>query len=186
MKKLIPVFLLLFLAVSCGDDCKDEYCPAGYVCVDGVCETADGTCPTGYEGDDCDVASNEKFAGSYNTTYTGTGGLSASAGTTVATITKVSGTSNKIRIEVDLDVEGSVLGQTIPLELSISIEGETEGDSYSISSTTIQTVVDIQGISLPIELTFSVDGDKIGEDELNSTLSMSGLLSGTIEMVGTK
>ena len=186
MKNLIPVFLLMFLAVSCGDDCKDEYCPTGYVCVDGVCETADGGCPMGYEGADCDVPSNVKFAGDYDTDYTGTGGLSSSGGNTTASVAVVSGTPNKIRIDVELSVEGNVLGQAIPLDLAVSIEGETDGDSYSIPTTTIETDVEVAGFPLPIELTFTVEGTKISENNLQSTLTMAGLLTGTILMDGTK
>lgn len=186
MKKLIPVFLLLMLAVSCKDECKDEFCPVGFVCVDGVCESTDDTCPIGYEGEDCNTASNAKFAGDYNTDYSGTGGLSGSNGNTIASVSLVSGTPNKIRIDVELAIEGSVLGQAIPLDLEISIEGEVDGDTYSIPTTTIQTVVDIQGLPLPVELTFSVEGEKISENELNSTLTMAGLLTGTVVMTGTK
>ena len=186
MKKLIPLFLILVLAFSCKDECKDEFCPAGYVCVEGVCETADGSCPIGYEGDDCLTPSNAKFAGSYDVDYTGTGGLSASSGTTVADVALVAGTPNKIRIDVDLDVEGNVLGQAIPLELSVSIEGETDGDNYSIPSTTIETEVEVGGFPLPVELTFSINGTKASETELNSTLTMAGLLTGTIVMTGVK
>lgn len=186
MKKLIPLFLVLILAISCKDECKDEFCPAGYVCVDGVCETADGSCPMGYEGEDCLTPSNAKFAGSYDVDYTGTGGLSASGGTTVADVTLVSGTPNKIRIEVDLNLEGNVLGTAIPLELAVSIEGETDEDTYSIPSTTIQTDVEVGGFPLPVELTFEIEGTKVSENVLNSTLTMSGLLSGTIVMAGEK
>ena len=186
MKKLIPVFLLLALMTSCKDECKDEFCPAGYVCVDGVCETSDGSCPVGFEGENCDVEENKKFEGDYNTTYTGTGGLSASSGTTIASVAAVAGKPNKIRIDVDLELVGNVLGQSIPLELSVSIEGETDGDTYSIPTTTIQTEVDIQGFPLPVELTFTVDGTKVSENQLNSTLTMAGLLSGTVNMEGTK
>ena len=186
MKKLIPVFLLMFLAISCKDECKDEFCPFGYVCNDGVCEKSDGTCPIGYEGDDCSTASNAKFGGNYDTDYTGTGGLSASSGNTTSEVVVVNGTPNKIRIDVDLDIVGNVLGQTIPLPLVISIEAETKGNTYKIPTTTIQTTVNISGFPLPVELTFKVDGTKVSENQLNSTLTMSGLLTGTIVMTGTK
>jgi hypothetical protein len=186
MKKLIPVFLLLFLAIACKDECKDEFCPSGYVCVDGVCEKSDGTCPIGYEGEDCATASNAKFAGNYDTDYSGTGGLSASSGNTTAEVVIVNGTPNKIRIDVALDMVGNVLGQTIPLPLTVSIEAETTGDTYKIPMTTIQTTVDVGGFPLPVELTFKIDGTKVSENQLNSTLTMSGLLSGTILMTGTK
>lgn len=186
MKKLLPLLFVMFLAISCKDECKDEFCPTGYVCVDGVCEKADGTCPTGYEGTDCATPSNAKFGGNYNTDYSGTGGLSASNGNTNAEVVVVNGTPNKIRIDVALDVEGNVLGQAIPLPLTISIEAETAGDSYSVSSTTIQTTVDVGGFPLPVELTFEVTGTKVSDNQLNSTLTMSGLLSGTIVMTGTK
>jgi hypothetical protein len=186
MKKLIPVFLLLFLAISCKDECKDEFCPSGYVCVDGVCENSDGTCPIGYEGEDCNTASNTKFAGNYDTDYTGTGGLSATNGNTTANVVLVNGTPNKIRIDVALDAVGNILGTSLPLPLTVSIEGEAIGDTYKIPSTTIQTTVDVGGFPLPVELTFKIDGTKVSDSQLNSTLTMSGLLSGTVVMTGTK
>lgn len=186
MKKLIPVFLLFVLASSCKDECKDEFCPEGYVCVDGVCENTDTSCPVGYEGPDCATEENKKFEGDYNTTYSGTGGLSATSGTTIASVSAVAGKPNKIRIDVDLALEGSVLGSPIPLDLTISIEGETDGDEYFIPTTTIQTEVEIQQFPLPVELTFTVEGTKVSENQLNSTLTMAGLLSGSVNMEGTK
>lgn len=185
MKKLIPLMMLLFVVSACSD-CKDEYCPTGYVCNDGVCEKSDGTCPIGYEGEDCATEANQKFAGNYNVDYTGGGGLSNSNGTTVANVSTVSGSPHKIRIDVDLALEGNVFGQAIPLDLSVSIVGDVDGDTYYVPNTTIETEVDVQGFPLPVELTFEVEGTKLSDSQLNSTLTMSGIIAGTVNMTGVK
>lgn len=182
MKKLLPIFLVMLLAISCGDECKDEFCPTGYVCVDGVCEKSDGTCPIGFEGDDCATASNAKFAGNYSTDYTGTGGLTGSDGSTLARVSTVANKPDKIYIQVELQVSANVLGQAIDVPLDVEIEASVEGDTYYIPNTTINTEV----AGLPISLNFEVEGEKISENQLNSTLTMTGALSGTIEMEGIK
>ncbi|MCD8528475.1 MAG: calcium-binding EGF-like domain-containing protein [Chitinophagales bacterium] len=185
MKKIIPFFLILFVAITgCKDKCQDSFCPNGYTCVDGVCTYSNG-CPIGYEGDDCSTESNAKFAGDYNTTYTGTGGLSNSAGTTIASVEVVNGTPNKIRIDVALNVNADIVGTPLDLPLNVSIEGEVEGDTYSVPSTTL--TFEISGVPIPISITYEVEGTKVSENQLNSTLKFTGLvLNGTIEMEGTK
>ena len=186
MKKLIPIFLMLVLAFSCKDEeCKDEYCPVGFKCVDGVCEDLSGNCPIGYEGEDCETTSNAKFAGDYDTDYTGTGGLANSGGNTIASVSTVSGKPNKIRIDVSLELNADVLGTALDLPLDVSIEGEVDGDKYYVSETNLTFEVD--GLPVPISITFEVEGTKISETQLNSTITFSGLvLNGTIDMEGTK
>lgn len=186
MKKLIPILFVLTLAIGCKDECQDSFCPSGMVCVDGQCKNADGSCPDGYEGDNCDVASNKKFDGDYDVDYTGSGGLSGSNGTTTAYVSDVNGTADKIRIEVALDVTANVIGQSVNLPLNVSVEATVDGDTYSVPETSIQTSVDIQGFPLPIDIIFEVEGEMVSETQLNSTLTMSGTLSGVIEMEGTK
>ncbi len=160
MRKLLPIFLMLLLAVSC-DDKECEY---------------------GYEGGDCEQTLNSKFAGNYNTDYEGTGGLSGSDGVTIAKVSMVPNRPDKILIEVELGVNASVLGQSIAVPLDVEIEATVDGDTYYIPSTTINT--EVQG--LPITLNWEVEGALVGENQLNSTLTMTGALSGTIEMEGTK
>lgn len=65
------------LYTSCSkDECKDVVCQNGGTCSEGNC-----TCPTGYEGTNCETKSRDKFVG----TYTGT--EICSAGTDAYTIT---------------------------------------------------------------------------------------------------
>lgn len=188
MKKLIPILMALVLLAACKkEECKDEYCPAGYICVDGVCESTSTDCPIGYEGQDCATASNAKFAGNYNVVYTGSGGLSNSNGNTTTSVATVNGKPDKIRIDVTLDVSATVVGTALDLPLEVSIEASVDGNTYNVPSTSIVTEVDLGlGFPLPVELTFRVDGTKIDDNTLNSTLVMSGALAGTITMVGTK
>lgn len=188
MRKLIPILFILTLTYGCKDKCQDSFCPDGMVCVDGKCESADGSCPDGYEGDNCDIASNKKFAGTYDVDYTGSGGLSGSDGNTTADVTEVNGTADKIRIEVALDVNASVMGQSITLPLDISVVADVEGDTYSVPQTTISTSVTIPNIPIPvpIDIDFKVEGQMVSETQLNSTLTMGGSLAGKIEMTGTK
>jgi len=45
------------------DECKDVVCQNGGTCSGGTC-----TCPTGYEGTNCETKSRDKFVGTYNGT----------------------------------------------------------------------------------------------------------------------
>lgn len=177
---------MLVLAISCKDECKDEFCPVGFKCVDGVCEDLTGNCPIGYEGENCNIAENAKFVGNYNTDYTGSGGLSGSDGNTTAKVSAVSGKPNKVRIDVKLNVKASVVGTAIDLPLTVSIEGDVDGDTYYVPKTTLNTTFDVQGVPIPVNIVFETQGTKVSEDGLNSTLTMAGSFSGKIEMVGTK
>lgn len=67
-KKINLSFLSLFLLGgiftffmnSCSDSCKDVVCGIREQCLNGHC-----ACLSGYEGDNCEVFSYEKFVGSY-------------------------------------------------------------------------------------------------------------------------
>ena len=142
----------------------------------------DDTCDYGFEGSECETSINAKFAGNYNTDYEGTGGLAGSDGNTIATVTMVPNRPDKILIAVEIQVSASVLGQAIDVPLDVEIEATVEGDTYYVPNTTINTEV----AGLPISLNFEVDGALISENQLNSTLTMTGALSGTIDMEGTK
>ncbi|MCW3121104.1 MAG: hypothetical protein JWQ38_596 [Flavipsychrobacter sp.] len=61
------------LYTSCTKDaCKDVVCQNAGTCTDGKC-----TCPTGYEGTNCETKSRDKFVGTYVGTETCTVGTDA-------------------------------------------------------------------------------------------------------------
>lgn len=62
MKKLfIPLSILLLTFVACDNQsCENVRCPFGRTCVLGDC-----LCPAGYEGDNCNILSRDKYLGTY-------------------------------------------------------------------------------------------------------------------------
>lgn len=182
---LLITFALLFTFSSCSKDddivavvCEPS-CGANGICNDGTC-----VCLTGYEGETCGIEANEKFLGVYNTNYTGSGGLAGSGGNTTMTITKGDNAS-KIQIAVPLEL-GATLPQigSVDLPINLTIQADVDGNSYSISSTTIGFSVPVGGFNLPIDITFQGTGNLSGST-LNSTWTFTGLLlNGTLSMVG--
>ncbi len=70
------------------DECKDVVCNNGGTCVDGTC-----SCPTGYEGTNCDAKTRDKFIGSWAGsdkcglgTYTITLSIAASSSSSVTAL----------------------------------------------------------------------------------------------------
>lgn len=70
------------------DECKDVVCNNGGTCVDGTC-----SCPTGYEGTNCDAKTRDKFIGSWagsdqctSGTYTITLSIAASSSSNVTAL----------------------------------------------------------------------------------------------------
>ena len=57
------VSLAILLFNSCADKCKKILCYNGGICIDGSC-----ACQPGFEGDDCSMATRDKFLGTYNVT----------------------------------------------------------------------------------------------------------------------
>lgn len=178
MKNLFVLGLLFTaLSLSCNKDvCEDVICVN-----DGVC-TGEGTCycAPGFEGDNCDIESAEKFKGTYNVTYTGTGAFMNSSGMTTAVVTD-GDVASKILIDVELDLNIDALGQSINMPLIVSVQADVVDDKYSITETTITP--EILGQVIPI--TFTLEGQLEG-DNLNSLLNVTGLLAGTIVMEGVK
>jgi hypothetical protein len=182
MKKVI-LLATLFLGLtisSCSKKC-DTDCGVGGVCSEGSC-----VCLTGYEGESCEVQSNAKFLGSYDTDYTGTGGLASSTGSTTMTITS-GANAGKIQISVPLQLSATlpqVGAQTIPLNLTI--QADVVGNQYTITKTVLGFSFPISGFNIPISIEFEGTGTLSG-NTLNSTWTFSGLLlNGNINMVGNK
>lgn len=184
---LLIVFGLFVGFSSCSKDddiataiCEPA-CGVGGVCNDGVC-----VCLTGYEGENCATESSAKFLGVYNTNYTGSGGLAGSGGNTTMTITK-GDNPGKIQIAVPLEL-GATLPQigSVDLPINLTIQADVDGNSYTISRTTIGFSVPVGGFNLPIDITFEASGNLSGST-LNSSWTFSGLLlNGTLSMVGNK
>lgn len=184
---LLIAFTLLFVFSSCSKDddiatavCEPT-CGANGICNDGTC-----VCLTGYEGETCSGEASEKFLGSYNTDYTGSGGLASSGGNTTMTITR-GDNPGKIQIAVPLEL-GANLPQigSVDLPINLTIQADVVEDTYTISSTSIGFSFPIGGFNLPIEVTFQGSGNLSGST-LNSSWVFSGLLlNGTLSMVGSK
>ena len=214
MKKLSFIALLLsFVLFACKDDCKDVnclngggcsegtcICPTGYsgtncevadACLsvtcenNGVCENGICNCAAGYEGVDCSTASNEKFVGTYNITYTGTGSF-ASTNSSSTAIVDTTSHPDEIRISTVLDLQADALGTLLNLPVTVDVVARVNENTYSVPNTTISTSVDPGiGIAIPIDIVFYVDGTLSG-DTLYSDLVVSGTMTGEVNMVGVK
>jgi hypothetical protein len=184
MKKALFFALLLigFTISSCSKKC--DGCGIGGVCDSGTC-----VCLNGYEGENCDIESNAKFLGSYNTAYTGTGGLSQTDDVTTMTITR-GANSGKIQITIPLNLNANVpLAGNVELPFNISIQADVRNNTYNITKTVIGFNVPAGLLPLPIpiaiDINFEGDGTLNG-NILNSTWVFSGFISGNLNMVGTR
>ncbi len=81
-------------------------------------------CPTGYEGTNCDIAMNQKFAGTYNVTDTATDNVSGTQSFTY-TFSITASTSNPAAI--------SVTGLTDP---GTSLNGTVDGSNFTVQDYT--------------------------------------------------
>jgi hypothetical protein len=96
------------------DDCKDVVCQNGGTCSGGSC-----TCPSGYEGANCEIASSLKFVGTYSVEENCT--LSGAVGPYTATITQSSSNAVNILLQnfgdftATISVSGSVNGTTLTI-----------------------------------------------------------------------
>ena len=66
------VFIAVFNISCTQDKCKSITCSNG-----GVCNTGSCTCPTGYEGTNCESLSRDKFTGNWNVFEKGSASLAA-------------------------------------------------------------------------------------------------------------
>jgi len=194
MKKLIPIFLMLMLAIACGKDdkeadpCENVSCEYG-TCVDGSC-----LCDEGYEGENCAEALNAKFTGDWEMPCEGDINITAVGQQTIPTQTST----------ITIDGSGSPtevsIGFTIPVvNQEITIVGTVDGDQiifdeqeFIIPSDVIDTALDLLGVTLPISLgdipiTISGEGT-LSNDELLVDIIIDGgiLLNGEINCVGVK
>lgn len=129
----------------------------------------------------CDKgATNEAFIGTYAVTYTGTGDLANSQGTTTAFVT-AGPNDDEIEIDVTFNADLEILGNSVNLPMEVNIVGSVIDDTYYIPETTIA----FEFSGFPIELTFQIDGT-LADNTLTSIIRMSGVATGTIDMVGVK
>lgn len=76
---VFSVFITLSNSSCNRDKCKTIVCANGGVCSGGIC-----TCPTGYEGTNCETVSRDKFTGNYQVIEKGSITESAQYGTVIA------------------------------------------------------------------------------------------------------
>jgi len=106
------------------DDCKDVVCNNGGTCNGGSC-----TCPTGYEGANCEILSREKFVG----TYVGT--EICDQGTDNYSVT-ISSNSNNIMVTVtNIYNQGFTGIGTMTGANSFSFNGSAGSTTYSGTGT---------------------------------------------------
>jgi hypothetical protein len=136
MKSLkISLFGMLLTAsmfvTGCADQCKDV------ACVNGECTEGDCICTVGYEGLDCSVALNAKFAGSYSNSES----CSVSGTATYAvTFAPKTGTQDEINItglweSPQAIVTGHVEANGLDFHIERTVLGTTNRDIEATSGT---------------------------------------------------
>jgi hypothetical protein len=184
MKKLIPIVLILLLAVSCKKDedkCADVNCNFG-TCVEGTCQ-----CDEGYEGDDCSIASNEKFLGDWELPCDGeidiplAGGVQAIPTQTTVITVDAGGNPNQISLEFtipfvnqDIIITGTVVGDEVVFDTQ----------EFVIPGDIIEQLV---GFAIPLTIEISGTGTLIN-DELLVDLFIDGgaLAQGEVNCIGVR
>ena len=197
MKKLLPIFLILVLAISCGKDddngsdaCSDVACNYG-TCVDGTC-----LCDAGYEGANCDVAINDRFIGTWELPCEGDINVSLAGNIAVPPF------SSTIEIESNGNPSEIKLDFVIPLvNQSITLVGVVDGNDVNFEEQTIvipesvvNSALSLAGVNLPISLgdiPITITGvgtySELNEELLvDITIDGGILLNGLINCVGVK
>ncbi len=106
---------------SCNkDECKDVVCKNGGTCVAGVC-----SCPTGYEGTNCETLSRDKFVG----TYVGT--EICSVGTDNYSITVAANSDNLKITMTNIYNEGFSAVGTVTGKNTFSFSGSSGTTTYT-------------------------------------------------------
>ncbi|MBL6876455.1 MAG: hypothetical protein ISR01_06650 [Chitinophagales bacterium] len=182
MKNLIPVFFMILLALSCNKDkCADLNCNFG-TCVEGSCE-----CDEGFEGDDCSVASNEKFLGDWELPCQGVIDIPVAGGSqeipTQTTVITVDAGGNPDQISLEF---------TIPfINQDIVITGIVVGDEVVFDEQEFGIPGDVieQLVGFPISLTIEISGTgTLTNDEMLVNLFIDGgaLAQGEINCIGVR
>ena len=159
MKTKLSLFGALFVGLiffaGC-DSCKDM------VCVNGECVEATCVCNTGYEGNDCGIALNAKFSGSYSLTETCT--LSGGPFTYAITVAPKSGTADEITMTglwaepgfvangkvsadgltftIDRQTVGTLTNRELSATGTITADGSTITIAYNAYETGVATALD--------------------------------------------
>jgi hypothetical protein len=102
------------------DECKDVVCQNGGTCVSGTC-----SCPTGYEGNNCETKSRDKFIGTY------IGQENCTIGNDNYTITVTTSSENIKLIVTNLYNQGFTATGTMTASNTFSLSGSQGSTSYT-------------------------------------------------------
>jgi len=122
--KLVFFSLFIFF-ISCSDNCDGVECGPG-TCNDGTCE-----CPDGYEGSTCELLSNSKYFGSWNTNTSDCGAGNTTSIVSIDIVAHPNGNPSEIQLTTNsASFNGTIDGTIVNGNLSAS-------GNISNSSTTV-------------------------------------------------
>jgi hypothetical protein len=184
MKKLLfMAALITTVLISCSKKC-DNNCGVGGICDNGTC-----VCLNGYEGENCETQSANKFIGSYNTNYTGTGGLNGTSGNTTMTITNGSG-AGKIQISIPLTLNATVpIIGALELPVNLKVQADVVGNQYTITRTGVGFTIPPGLLPIPIPFDINIEYEGTGTlngNTLTSNWTFTGFVAGNLSLTGTR
>jgi hypothetical protein len=146
---------------GCTDPCKDVVCTNGE-CTDGTC-----VCDTGYEGETCGTAMNEKFTGTFNLTETCA--PSGTAGPYAVTLNpKTTSPTEFTFVGLWEEAQSVVTGKVGTDGTSFTIERQALSASFDISgSGSISTA----GTSITITYSVYATGSTTAADACSGTMT---------------
>lgn len=137
------------------------------------------------EDDTPQEPANTDFIGTYEVIYEGSGALGQTNDTTTAKVSE-GDQDDMVNVEVDLELVADILGSQTDLPLGVEVQGYVVDNTYFIPRTSITSSVNVSGLPIDIDLIFELDGELTDPNTLISNLTLSGTLSGSVEMTGTK
>lgn len=186
MKKIFLLFTIFSLVLtSCKkevvDKCEDVICYNGAVCEDGTC-----LCPEGYEGTNCQETESTKFLGEWEIICNGSLDIKGDNVDFVNEpgIAKIY--QGEKTDEIILYVQLDMVTESVPM--TVEAFGEVDGLDYEMDREAQKIFYEIDGLGA-IEFNYKIEGK--GElnkdmDELESEITFTGDISGTITCLGEK